>query len=356
MAKNAEISVVSLYSGAGGLDLGFSRCGLETAVAFERGSAELKTYRSNFPGTYAYQIDLGEASPAVVAELVERHVSPGSNLVVIGGPPCQSFSVSNVSPKIDEKRASLVDSYAAIIEALLCRFRVLGFVFENVPGLREVRKHRYRYARLKWRLYRAGFSQHEKIHQALDYGVPQNRRRLMLLGFHKKFAPGAVRRYLVPAPTVSRPSLVRDAIANLPEPTFFRRNLSASDIPFHPNHWTMVPRSQKFATNHGPNLKRRSFKQLSWDLPSPAVAYGNREIHVHPDGHRRLSIYEAMRLQGFPLDFVVKGNFSEQVTQVSNAVPIPLAASVANSFYAAVREPLTGSSRYPICELSAVGA
>ena len=72
----------------------------------------------------------------------------------------------------------------------------------------------------------------------------------------------------------------------------------------------------------------RSFKQLKWADPSPTIAFGHREIYVHPNGRRRLSIFEAMLLQGFPKSFVLEGNLSEQVEQISNAVPPPLARSI----------------------------
>lgn len=331
-----DVAVVSLYAGAGGLDLGFAWSGLDTTVAFELGAAELATHRFNFPTSHAHQLDLASTAPIHVVALVEQYVAAGSHLIVIGGPPCQSFSRCNVSHVTDDQRAAQVNNYAAIVDALATRFRVCGFLFENVPELLETRKHRPRYEAFKSHLNSSGFQTHEAVHQALDYGVPQNRRRLILTGFHAHHAKGAAERYIPPEPTCDQPVTVRDAIFGLPEPTFYRRGLFSSDIPFHPNHWTMVPRSKKFRTNQGPNLKRRSFKQLSWALPSPAVAYGHREIHVHPNGNRRLSILEAMRLQGFPDEFVLKGTLSQQVTQISNAVPVPLAASVATAFRLAI--------------------
>jgi len=91
----------------------------------------------------------------------------------------------------------------------------------------------------------------------------------------------------------------------------------------------MQPKSARFLNPESNYPEGRSFKRLAWDKASPTVAFGNREIHVHPDGKRRLSIFEAMILQGFPTTFVLKGNLSEQVEQVSNAVPPPLAQSVA---------------------------
>jgi DNA (cytosine-5)-methyltransferase 1 len=95
----------------------------------------------------------------------------------------------------------------------------------------------------------------------------------------------------------------------------------------------MQPRSHRFKT--GEFGDGRSFRKLNWNEPSPTVAYGHREIHVHPDGKRRLSIYEAMLLQGFPeKKFELAGTLSEQVTQVSNAVPPPVAGAIAKTIRA----------------------
>ena len=96
----------------------------------------------------------------------------------------------------------------------------------------------------------------------------------------------------------------------------------------------MVPKSPKFNNLPDPSVSNgaRSFKRLFWDQPSFTVAYGHNEIHVHPDGHRRLSIYEAMMLQGFPrMEYELKGCLSDQVSLVSDAVPPPLAFALAKS-------------------------
>ena len=122
---------------------------------------------------------------------------------------------------------------------------------------------------------------------------------------------------------------MRDAIEGLPEPAYFSRGMTAKDIPFHRNHWTMMPKSPKLLA--GTSTDGRSFRRLLWDDESPTVAYGNREIHVHPDGGRRLSVHEAMLLQGFPRQYRLCGNFSQQITQVSNAVPPPVARALART-------------------------
>src|SRR5262249_39448439 len=82
------------------------------------------------------------------------------------------------------------------------------------------------------------------------------------------------------------------------------------------------------------------FKRLVWDKPSLTVAYGNREIHLHPTGRRRISVLEAMLLQGFPKSYELRGTLSEQVTQVSDAVPPPLAAAVARSIRKTIYRPV----------------
>ena len=134
---------------------------------------------------------------------------------------------------------------------------------------------------------------------------------------------------------------VRAAIEGLPDPAYFARNLERSSIPFHENHWTMRPVSKRFRHPEQAAPSGRSFRRLQWDEPSPTVAYGHREIHVHPSGRRRLSIFEAMLLQGFPRKFVLEGNLSAQVEQVSNAVPPPLAHSLAS----AIAKALTTSDK-----------
>lgn len=95
----------------------------------------------------------------------------------------------------------------------------------------------------------------------------------------------------------------------------------------------MKPRSEKFFNGFlkEGDVKGRPFRVLEWGKPSWTVAYGHREVHIHPTGKRRLSIYEAMLLQGFPPKYVFKGTLSDQVRLVSDAVPPPLARALAES-------------------------
>jgi DNA (cytosine-5)-methyltransferase 1 len=205
------------------------------------------------------------------------------------------------------------------------------FAFENVPGLLKPR-HSGRYEWIIFAFRRAGYLVRAAVLNALSFGVPQDRPRLIMVGFSQDLYPGL--EWTPPEPTHKVPQTVRSAIGKLKPPRHWEHGLDAVTIPVHPNHWCMAPKSKKFRTRGA--LKPgtalgRSFRMLEWQAPSPTIAYGNREVHVHPDGRRRLSVYEAMLLQGFPPEYELVGSLSAQISQVSEAVPPPLARAVAMS-------------------------
>ncbi len=324
--KNKNLpQIISLFCGAGGLDLGFVQAGYKVALAIDYEMAAINTHRKNFNTTKSLQCDLTVLGPEGVLKLVRKELRKGSRIGLIGGPPCQGFSRSNPSSDVDDPRNLLPLLYVNIIQELQKVYHVEFVVFENVLGMKD-KKHASKYKSLILGLKRLHFDVTEKELCALDYGVPQKRNRIIISAMRSQQGYGEV----VPAKTTGQ-TTVREAIGALTEPTFFNRSLTAKDIPFHPNHWTMNPKSKKFSDPSLQTNGNRSFRKLAWDKAAPTIAFGNREIHLHPDGRRRLSIYEAMLLQGFPTNFVLEGNFSQQVLQISNAVPPPLAFSVANA-------------------------
>lgn len=324
--------IISLFSGAGGLDLGFKEAGFTISVAFDSADAAVRTHRRNFPRTKAIVADLSQLKSLGVLEQVKAKIPAGERIGVIGGPPCQGFSRANTGSQTDDPRNKLPTLYLDIVRELQCTYMVEFLVFENVLGIRD-KKHAATYKRLIDGIHNLKFNLTENELCAADFGVPQNRRRIVLSGMRAEQGYSAVR-------PRKRKGLqtVREAIGAVDAPTFFERGLSPDNIPVHPNHWTMKPKSSRFTNPKVNKVAARSFRRLNWDAPSPTIAFGHREIHVHPNGCRRLSIYEAMLLQGFPDRFVLEGNLSEQVAQISNAVPPPLARSVA----AAVKRALDG--------------
>jgi DNA (cytosine-5)-methyltransferase 1 len=325
------VLLLSLFCGAGGLDLGFEQAGFEIGLAFDINEDGIASYKHNRPHAQgAHCVSVRHLTLERLDELYGGLFAPNG---VIGGPPCQSFSQATHSAPDSDPRHELPLVFARVLAQLNARSPVQFFVMENVPGLAS-HKHSHRLDEIKRAFDGAGFNVFEYTLNARDYNTPQNRERIFLVGLNKETLPGAI--WTPPAPTTADPTAVTvaAAIGGLVEPKHFERGADPSTFPVHQNHWCMQPKSAKFTTPGALVPGRggtRSFKTLTWNEPSYTVAFGNREVHIHPGCHRRLSVYEAMRLQGFPHDYVLLGTLSSQFNQVSEAVPPSLAHAVATS-------------------------
>lgn len=315
--------MLSLFSGAGGLDLGFLRAGFTVPLAVDSEAAAVATLTRNATAGTALLADIRTISARQIAMRLRDAGRGPLPRGIIGGPPCQGVSRGNARKDPNDPRNELPFTYAGLLGELDALIGIDFFVFENVVGLLDNARL---YSRIERAFESAGFRLFGDQVDADAFGVAQTRRRLFLVGLNRARFP--IETFVFPSGRARRRT-VRDAIGDMPAATYYSRHLRSTDIPFHPNHWTMVPKSARF--REGRFNRWRSFRRLNWDAPSPTVAYGNREIHVHPDGARRLTVYEAMLLQGFPANYVLHGNFSEQVTQVSNAVPPPVAFALARA-------------------------
>lgn len=323
-----EPILISFFAGPGGLDVGFAQAGFRTLLATDVDEAAVRTHRHNHPDADALQWDLSAVTPEILIDEWNRRTRGLRPLGVIGGPPCQSFSISNSAARADDHRHELPFHYANLLKALNIHYSVDFFVFENVVGVLQAR-HRERWRRICDRFRDAGFDTYVEILNAVHFGVPQSRKRVFLVGLNRERFGHVWFQF----PTGHGPQrTVQDALVGLEEPVPFSPTVPPEAIPIHPNHWHMVPRSDKFGTDRlEPSRTGKSFKVLRWERPSYAVAYGNREVHIHPSGKRRLSVYEAMLLQGFPDTYRLLGSLSDQIRLVSEAVPPPLARAVARA-------------------------
>jgi DNA (cytosine-5)-methyltransferase 1 len=329
------IFLLSLFCGCGGMDLGFRWAGFDSVLAIDISDAAIASYNWNRKKRVALCADLSSTTGDEIVRLL-RDVAPDVRpRGVIGGPPCQSFSLSNVHGRDDDPRRELPLRYGEILKALNEEFTLDFFVFENVGGLKS-EKHKKHLVRFVTEFENAGFRVFEASLNAGRFGVPQNRKRIFLVGINENIYPNIV--FNFPGGNDEEVT-VRKTIKGLPKPAFFNRGVKRQDIPRHPNHWTMNPKSPKFS--NGANVTGRSFRRLEWDRPSWTVAYGHREIHVHPDGTRRVTVFEAMLLQGFPRTYQLLGNLSQQVEQVSNAVPPQLAQAIAESIRQTIYDRVT---------------
>ncbi len=337
-----KIPVISLFSGCGGLDLGFTRSGFEIILALDVNASAVKTYNLNHGGQVCQIADLSKINGQDIFHLIQAGHPGVSPRGVIAGPPCQTFSQGNVYSSEDDRGRNLPIKFAGILKQLNQYYSLDFFVFENVRGI-TFSRHEKEFSKFRRLFRQAGFILFEGLLDAKYFGVAQKRPRVFVVGLNKLKYGGLPFEF----PQAKQGGIVNvaKAIGGLPEPKYFDRNLKRSDIPVHRNHWTMKPKSEKF---HDGSLTEghnggRSFRVLAWNNPSWTVAYGNREIHIHPSAKRRLSIYEAMRLQGFPKRYELLGTLSEQVKQVCDAVPPPLAAALARS----VRQFLKNNGRQP---------
>jgi DNA (cytosine-5)-methyltransferase 1 len=325
---NLKVACYSLFSGPGGLDLGFERAGAKILYAADIDQTCVETYNANRINNKAIAKVRDLRQTTVDSILSESLPNNSYDLLgLIGGPPCQSFSYANVSATDEDPRHRLPEHYARILDGLRKSVGLDFFLFENVPGITSY-KHLERFERFRKMFEEAGFNIFQGSLNAVDFGVAQIRPRVFIVGINKEKFPNVS--YAFPIPSGERKT-VREVIEGLPEPILNQKGLDPKTFPIHPNHWCLVPRSPKFKEGFPKKMGGKSFKVLDWDQPSYTVAYGHREVHIHPNGHRRLSMYEALLLQGFPQNYFLVGNMSAQVRQVSEAVCPEVAFQLAKS-------------------------
>ena len=219
--------LLSLFCGAGGLDLGFEQAGFEVGLALDRKDDSVKSYNLNREVTAAKVKDLADIT---VKQIDQLYGSPFYPTGVIGGPPCQSFSQANVNQRVDDVRTALPLTFADIVAKLHSRCPMDFFVMENVVGL-TLKKHIATLEAVEAKLKAVGFRTARLMLNAKDYKTPQNRPRLFLVGVNRKRFPTVDPADLVP-PTSSTPT-VRQTIGALEEPTHFARGIDMSASPVH---------------------------------------------------------------------------------------------------------------------------
>ena len=257
---------------------------------------------------------------------------------MIGGAPCQTFSIGNNHFTPDDPRHNLPRHYAEILTVLNQKYQLDFFVFENVLGIKS-RKHQEAFTQFKALFENAGFRLFEGQLDAKDFGVAQKRARVFIVGLNEKLYPDADFNFpdaRTPDGSRSQKRAKHVLKEEMGDPEFWKRSLTPEQIRAatgHPNHWAMNPKSPKFSdgTLQNGEIRGRSFRRVEWDDFSDAVAYGHNEVHIHPSGTRRLSVLEAMLLQGFSSKYELTGNLSQQISQISDAIPPQLGQALGDA-------------------------
>lgn len=303
-------SVVSLFTGAGGLDLGFERAGFEVEICVDNDPESCKTLRRNRFEWPVFEGDIREFNPAPYE---------GAD-VVVGGPPCQGFSSAGKGDPNDP-RNFLWKEYFRVVEAVMPK----ALVIENVSGLKHQRNGDHLTGIMN-SLEQLDYHFALGVLNAADFGVPQVRKRLFVIGM-KGFIPS------LPLPTVATHRTVSQAIDDL-------KGKYKPSINHEPNHHArhIVAKWRKLKPGEtDPNYRRA---RLYGDRPSHTIraggGYGPSGNHLagfHPPIHhalpRQLTVREAARLQSFPDEWIFEGSKTAQGRQVGNAVPVLLGEAVA---------------------------
>ena len=354
-----KLSIFSFFSGCGILDLGFDKAGYYIVFVNEYSKAFLQAYKYSREQMGMAQPKYGYANTDVNIFLNEEkdtlksHIAKerqANNLVgFIGGPPCPDFSVGGKNRGRDGENGKLSLSYVQLI----CEMEPDFFLFENVKGLWRTARHREFYEELKTTLSDAGYALTERLTNALEFGVPQDRDRIILIGVKKSKLKN---QHIANFPWQKYIKYDLATIKTLPWPEFspfiegsstvcpdgipeeltcefwFRKN----DVSKHPNsiqHFKPKAGLERMKTIQEGDSNKKSFKRIHRWRYSPTVAYGNNEVHLHPYHARRLSVAEAMALQSLPKDFCLplEMTLSNCFKTIGNGVPYLLALGIAKA-------------------------
>jgi DNA (cytosine-5)-methyltransferase 1 len=302
--KESGPKVLDLFAGCGGLALGFEALGFET-VGYEKNADACQTYRANL-GSVCQQTTLTAATEFPAAD------------IVIGGPPCQPFSVGGYQRGLDDSR----DGFPAFISAVQ-QTRPALWLFENVRGL--LYRNRWYLTEITERLIGLGYHVDVQLMNAVQYGVPQNRERLIVVGHQGG--------YRFPYPVLQQftaGDAINDCLDEIPaDAKFLTPSMDA--------YVAKYERASKCITPRDLHLEKPSRTLTCRNL---AGATGDMMRVVLQDGRRRrLTLREAARLQSFPDWFEFSGGETSIFNQIGNAVPPAFAYVLAKS----VQAYLTGS-------------
>lgn len=360
-----DLSVISLFSGAMGLDLGLEDAGFSVKVAVECNKYAAATIRRNRPALPL--IDRRIENVPTQEILARANLRVGEPTVVSGGPSCQSFSTAGQRGALDDPRGAMFQQFLRVVRDARPRF----FVMENVRGMLSAAiKHRKLAERgpgfptldsreelgsafeMILRDLRAlGYFVVFDLVDAADYGAPQHRQRILFIGSrdgeridvprptHGRIPEGGVKSWLT----------LRDALHGLVESAPEHPRLSPTEqrlLTYVPpgGNWRDIPaRLHKKALGAAYDSwggRSGFYRRLSWDEPSPAlttVPDGRATMLCHPLELRPLSVREYARIQQFPDSWIFEGSTSQQYKQIGNAVPLALGRAVG----ATVKEAMT---------------
>lgn len=324
------MKIISLFSGCGGLDLGFEKAGFEIPVANEFDKTIWETFTINHPNTHLIKGDIRNVNKHDIAPYIDEVDG------IIGGPPCQSWSEAGALKGIDDARGQLFYDYIRILED----FRPKFFLAENVSGM-LANRHSEAVKNILKLFDDAGYNVSLTLVNAKDYGVAEERKRVFYIGFRKDlnidftFPEGSTK-------SDSDKLTLKDIIWDL-------KDSAVPSLKMNKHNPEAVNNNEYFTGSYSPIFMSRN-RVKSWDEQAYTVQASGRQCQLHPQApkmvkfgkndcrfvegqeylYRRMTVREVARVQGFPDDFkFIYKNLNDGYKMIGNAVPVNLAYEIA---------------------------
>jgi DNA (cytosine-5)-methyltransferase 1 len=322
MSHSNNIEMVSLFSGCGGLDLGFEQAGFDIVWANEYNKKIWDTYEHNHPNT--------KLDRRSIVDIDSKEIYEADG--IIGGPPCQSWSLAGSMDGIDDNRGKLFYEYLRVLRDKKPMF----FLAENVPGIVS-KTHIDEFMKIVELFENTGYEVSYKKLNSSHYGVPQSRNRVFIIGYRKdlgiKFDFNNIKK--------RKKVTLKDVLVDLPEPLPAKEKnyTNGDDLDINGHEYYIGDFSSRFMSRN---------RRRGWDEVAYTVEASGRHAKIHPSAgpmekiekdkwkfdeskpHRRLSIRESARIQTFPDDFeFIYEKLNDGYKMIGNAVPVELARVLA---------------------------
>lgn len=335
---NKKYKVLDLFSGCGGLSYGFHSAGYKIVAGIDNWEDALETFKNNHPGSKILRVDLTDFAPSKLYRLAGTKID-----IVIGGPPCQGFSIAG-KRMIDDPRNKLYKEFVKVVK----HFNPKAFVLENVPNLVSMKNGEIKNQILQ-DFESLGYKVNFKVLLSWQFGVPQNRKRVVFVGIKDKF-------FNFPLGNTSEPVTTKEAISDLPDGALE----DGADYPSkaQSKYQEKMRAGSKGVFNHQPAVHKPktveiinmvpdggNYKSLPEELwstrkvniawtrmnsnkPSFTIDTGHNH-HFHYKYNRVPTARESARIQSFPDTFKFVGSPINQLKQIGNAVPPLMAEAIA---------------------------
>lgn len=354
-----KIKLYSFFSGCGLLDLGMEEAGFDIAMVSEKYEPFLEAYKYSRKKMMINEPEYGYFNDDICDYLKENSKldviieKDRANSIIgfIGGPPCPDFSTAGKNKGINGDNGKLSKIYFELI----CKEKPDFFIFENVKGLWRTKKHKEFYDKMYNKIKKQGYYLLDKLLNSLEYGVPQERERVIMIGIKvtnqndkdklrkivKNFNWG-IKEYniLETIRNIDWPNtepFVENFMTNPPQNVIKELTIQywfeKNKVENHPNSSNFFhPKAglARMQIIEEGDVSRKSFKRLHRWRYSPTAAYGNNEVHLHPYKVRRLSIAEVLAIQSVPPEFQLPLSMSltDMFKTVGNGVPVLMAKKI----------------------------